>query len=78
MKNLVELILEKFENEGRNGECERQLDVVVQQEEKFVKEFSKEKWKEYFDLDSEKLKYHGMRLEHAIEVAIKVLQEIYK
>ena len=78
MKNLVELILEKFENEGRNGECERQLDVVVQQEEKFVKEFSKEKWKEYFDLDSEKLKYHWMRLEHAIEVAIKVLQEIYK
>ena len=78
MKNLVELILEKFENEGRNGECERQLDVVVQQEEKFVKEFSKEKWKEYFDLDGEKLKYHGMRLEHVIEVAIKVLQEIYK
>ena len=78
MKNLVELILEKFENEGRNGECERQLDVVVQQEEKFVKGFSKEKWKEYFDLDGEKLKYHGMRLEHAIEVAIKVLQEIYK
>ena len=78
MKNLVELILEKFENEGRNGECERQLDVVVQQEEKFVKGFSKEKWNEYFDLDGEKFKYHGMRLEHAIEVAIKVLQEIYK
>ena len=78
MKNLIKLIMEKFEDEGRNGESERQLDLVVKKENEFVKDFSKEKWKEYFDLDGEKLVYHGMRLEHAIEVAIKVLQEIYK
>ena len=78
MKNLVNLILEKLEDEGRNGECERQLDIVVNKQDEFVKGFSKEKWCEYFWLECEIFKYHGMVLEHALEVAIKVLQEIYK
>ena len=63
MKNLVKLILEKFEDEGRNGESERQLDVVVRKEKEFVKGFSREQWKKYNDLEGEKLDYHDLRLE---------------
>ena len=77
MKNLVKLILEKFEDEGRNGESERQLDVVVRKEKEFVKGFSREQWKKYNDLEGEKLDYHDLRLEHAIRVAIRVLRKIY-
>lgn len=78
MEDLVKLIIDKFEKEDRTGEMERQLEKIVKMEDDFVKEFKKEKWNEYFDLDGEKLCYHGMRIEQVVRVAIKVLKEIYK
>ena len=78
MENLVQLILDKFYEEERTGEMERQLEKIVQMENKFVKEFSKEKWKEYFDLDMEAGFFHVMEIDQVIRVAIKVLKEIYK
>ena len=78
MDDLVKIILDKFEQTDRTGEIERQLDKVVEKETQFVKEFSKEKWVEYFDLSGEILTYHGMRLEQAIEIAVQVCKKIYR
>ena len=50
----------------------------VKLNEQFVKEFSKEKWVEYFYLSGEILTYHSMRLEQAIEIAVQVCKKIYK
>lgn len=78
MDDLVKIILDKFEQTDRTGEIERQLDKVVEKETQFVKEFSKEKWVEYFDLSGEILTYHGMRLEQAIKIAVQVCKKIYR
>ena len=78
MESLVQLILDKFYEEERTGEMERQLEKIVQMEDRFVKEFSKEKWKEYFDLDLEVGFFHVMEIDQVIRVAIKVIKEIYK
>ena len=78
MDDLVKIILDKFEQTDRTGEIERQLDKVVEKETQFVKEFSKEKWVEYFDLSGEIITYHSMRLEQAIRIAVQVCKKIYK
>ena len=78
MENLLQLILDIYYEEKRTGEMERQLNKIVEMEEKFVKEFSKEKWKEYFDLDEAKGSFFVLELEQVIRTAIKVLKEIYK
>lgn len=78
MDDLVKIILDKFEQTDRTGEIERQLDKVVEKETQFVKEFSKEKWVEYFDLSGEILSYHCMRLEQAIKIAVQICKKIYR
>ncbi len=78
MDNLIELVWSKLEETKRTGEMERQLDKVVKIEDKFTKEFSKDKFKEYLDLSFEMLAYQGMEVEQAIRVTIEVMKDIYK
>ena len=78
MENLVQLILDTYYEEKRTGETIQQLNKVALLEEKFIKDFSKEKWTEYFDLDIEVGCFHIMEVEQVIRVATKVLKEIYK
>ena len=55
MKNkaIVQIIKDKFYEQKINAEYQLQLLKVVEFEDKFAKDFSKEKWKEYFDLSLE-------------------------
>lgn len=78
MDNLIELVWSKLEETKRTGEMERQLDKVVKMEDKFTKEFSKDKFGEYIDLSFETLVYEGMKIEQAIKVTIEVLKDIQK
>ena len=78
MDELVKIILDKFEQTDRTGEFERQLDKVVEKGTQFVKEFSKEKRGEYFDLSGETLSYHCMRFEQAIKIAVQICKKIYR
>lgn len=50
-----------------NAEYKLQLTKVVEMEDKFVKGFSKEKWKEYFDLNIEKGQLANQQVDHVIE-----------
>lgn len=45
--------------------------------DKFVKGFSKEKWKEYFNLDIEKGRLHNLEIDHVIEITYKVCKELF-
>lgn len=44
---LTEMISEKYYEEKMSVEYKLQLNKVVEMEEKFLKNFSKDKWKEY-------------------------------
>lgn len=50
-KVLVEMIREKYYVEKISAGYKLQLNKVVEPEDKFLKDFSKDKWKEYLYLD---------------------------
>ncbi len=53
LNHVLQLVRDILENEKRTAEEQLQLNKVCELEDKFVEGFSKEKWKEYFDLDIE-------------------------
>lgn len=53
-----------------------QLNKIYELEDKFVKGFSKEKWKEYFDLDIEKGQLHSLEIDRVIEITYKVCKAL--
>ena len=54
-----------------------QLNKIGQLEEAFVKGFSKDKWKEYFNLDIEKGQLHNLEIDQVIEITYKVCKELF-
>lgn len=50
-KVLAEMIREKYNEEKMSAEFKLQLNKVVEMEDKFLKHFSKDKWKKYLHLD---------------------------
>lgn len=61
----------------RIAEEQLQLNKICELEDKFVKGFSKEKWKEYFDLDIEKGQLHSLEIDRVIEITFKICAEIF-
>lgn len=47
-------------------------------EDAFVKDLSKEKWKEYFVLDLEKGQLHNFEIDQVIEITCKVCKNLFK
>ncbi|MCI8555874.1 MAG: hypothetical protein HFI85_04850 [Clostridia bacterium] len=60
------------------AEMQLQLSKICELEDKFVKDFSKEKWKEYFDLDIEKCQLQNLEIDHVIEITYKICKELLK
>ena len=54
-----------------------QLNKICELEDAFVKGFSKDKWKEYFNLDKEKGQLHNLEIDHVIEVTHKVCKKFF-
>lgn len=73
-KVLAEMIREKYYEEKMTAEYKIQLNKVVEMEDKFIKGFSKDKWKEYLHLDIEKGQLHSIEVDQIIEFVIKFLQ----
>lgn len=78
LNHVLKLIRDILENEKRTAEEQLQLNKICKLEDKFVKVFSKEKWKEYFDLDIEKGQLHSIEIDRVIEITYKVCKEIFK
>ena len=70
-KILAEMIREKYYEEKMSAEYKLQLNKVVEMEDKFIKGFSKDKWKEYLDLDIEKGQLHSIEVDQIIEFVIR-------
>jgi hypothetical protein len=55
------------------AEYKLQLNKVVDLEDKILKHFSKDKWKEYLYLDIEKGQLHSIEVDQIIEFVVKFL-----
>lgn len=78
MKNqaIVQIIKDRFYEQKTNAEYQLQLAKLVDLEDKFVKDFSKEKWKEYFDLSLEISRLHDIETDQLLDFSIELLKEI--
>ena len=73
-KVLAEMIREKYYEEKLTADYKLQLNRVVELEDKFLKDFSKDKWKEYLYLDIEKGQLHSIEVDQIIDFVINLLQ----
>ena len=60
-----------------SAEMQFQLNKICELEDAFVKGFSKDKWKEYFNLDIEKGQLHNIEIDHVIELTFKICFDIF-
>ena len=74
-KVLAEMIREKYYEEKMTAEYKLQLTKVVELEDKFLKDFSKDKWKEYLYFDIEKGQLQSIEVDQIIEFVITFLIE---
>lgn len=77
LNHVLQLVRDILENEKRPAEEQLQLNKICELEDKFVKGFSKEKWKEYFDLDLEKGQLHNLEIDRVIEITYKVCKDLF-
>ena len=70
-KVLAEMIREKYYEEKMTAEYKLQLNKVVEMEDNFLKDLSKDKWKEYLYLDIEKGQLHSIEVDQIIEFVVK-------
>lgn len=73
-KTLIEFIKEKYYEQKMSAEYKLQLTKIVELEDKFTKDFSKEKWHKYFNLDLEKGQLHSLEIDQILDFAIKILK----
>lgn len=78
MKNetLIEFIKEKYYEQKMSAEYELQLTKIIELENKFTKDFSKDKWREYFNLDLAIGELHSIEIEQIIYFIINFFQYI--
>lgn len=76
MKNetLVEFIKEKYYEQKMSAEYKLQLTKIVKLEKKFTKDFSKDKWYEYFNLNLAVGELHSIEIEQIIEFVVDFLK----
>ena len=78
MNHVLQLVRDILENEKMSAEMQLQLIKICELEDAFVKGFSKEKWKEYFNLDIVKGQLHNLEIDHVIEITYNVVKELIK
>ena len=76
MKNetLIEFIKEKYYEQKMSVKYELQLTKIVELENKFTKDFSKDKWREYFNLDLAIGELHSIEIEQVIGFVIETVK----
>lgn len=78
LNHVLQLVKDILENEKLSAEEQLQLNKICELEDKFVKDFSKEKWREYFDLYIEKGQLVNLQIDHVVEITYNVVKELIK
>ena len=61
-----------------SAEYKLQLTKIVELENKFTKDFSKDKWREYFNLDLAIGDLHSIEIEQILDFAIEIIHNFNK
>lgn len=77
MNHVLQLVRDILESEKMTAEMQLQLNKICELEDAFVKGFSKDKWKEYFNLDIEKGQLHNLEIDHVIDITYNVCKELF-
>lgn len=78
MEEIKELVREQLSSRKITAEEELQLIKICEKEDAFVKEFSKAKWREYFDLDVEKGHLTNLQIDQAIMITYDLCKKIFQ
>ncbi|MCI7002868.1 MAG: hypothetical protein MR904_00805 [Clostridia bacterium] len=78
MEEIKDLVHEQLASRRISAEEELQLIKICEKEDAFVKEFSKEKWKEYFDLDIEKGQLANLQIDQAIIITYNICKKLFQ
>ena len=75
---ILDMVHGILEEQKITAEEQLQLNKICDLEDKFVKGFSKDKWKEYFNLDIEKGKLSSLQIDKAIIVTYELCKKIFQ
>ena len=78
MNHVLQLVRDILENEEISPKEQLQLNKICELEDKFVKDFSKDKWREYFDLDVEKGQLVNIQIDHVVEITYNICKKLFK
>ena len=78
MFEILDMVHSVLEEQKITAEEQLQLNKICDMEDKFVKGFSKDKWKEYFDLDIEKGCLSNMHIDKAIIVTYELCKKLFQ
>lgn len=77
LNHIFQLVKDTLENEKLSAEEQLQLTKICELEDEFVKDFSKEKWREYFNLDIEKGQLVNLQIDQAIVNTYKICKNLF-
>ena len=72
----IEFIKEKYYEQKMSAEYELQLTKIIELENKSTEDFSKDKWREYFNLDLAIGELYSFEIDEIIEFVIDFMKEI--
>ena len=78
LNHVLQLVRDTLENEKISAEEQLQLNKICELEDNFVKDFSKEKWREYFDLDIEKGQLVNLQIDHVVEITYRICKKLFQ
>ena len=77
MNLVLQLVRDILENEKMSAEMQLQLNKICELEDAFIKGFSKEKWKGYFNLDIEKGQLTNLQIDQAIMITYEICKKLF-
>ncbi len=77
MNHVLQLVKDTLENEKLSAEEQLQLTKICELEDEFVKDFSKEKWRDYLNLDIEKCQLVNLQVDQAIVSTYKICKNLF-
>lgn len=78
MDEIVEMIKIAYSEQRMTDEYKMQLSKICEVEDKFIKDFDKMKWKEYFDLELVKGELWLIELDSVILFVFEFVKNLYK
>ena len=78
LKNVIRLVRDILQEQKITAEEQLQLNKICELEDNFVKGFSKDKWREYFDLDIEKGQLTNLQIDQAIMITYDICKKIFQ